>query len=313
MANRMEIKKALDLVNKLEETKTRLNQAFDVCPQIHEVAIALGATAVTPREIFVIQLPPLNPDADNLSTKACVKSLYRQLIVQDPLHALRDIKQISPTNISLLLYAPRQSDLHWFYPKPAYKLSVRSKQFKFCLRSKCGEGNHDLSTNLSIVDLSGFEPFDSFIDECEEVSSISTVQTTTNSSASSLSTDFVHIDSDHELEIVDVNVKDNNIDDTPIYCEDLSVANAKHGNGINKSGSASSILEQNSVMSTESRASADGSNCMRESNSDIDSCSGRDSCSGMVIGDEDETGNFSLTDTEYIWFQSPILIKGYRC
>lgn len=292
MVNRMEIKKALGLVNKLEETKTKLSQAFDVCPQVHEVAIALGATAVTPRELFVVQLPPLNPDADNLSTKACVKSLYRQLIVQNP---LRDLKEISPTNISLLLYAPRKSDLDWFYPKPAYKLSVRSKQFTFCLQSKCGEGNHDLSTNFSIVELSGFEPFDSLIDECEEVTS---VQTRTNSSASSISPDFVYIDSD--LNVVDV--KDSNNDVTPMDCEDFNPVNANHGNAMNKSGSASSIL-----MSNESGASADGGNHTRGL------CSDRDSCSGIVTGDDYVAGNFSLTDTEYIWFQSPIIIKGYRC
>ncbi|XP_053385550.1 uncharacterized protein LOC123526237 [Mercenaria mercenaria] len=308
LISRLEMKKAVDLVNKLEETKQKVCQAFDICPEIHKVAVAIGATAVSPKEIFVIQLPPLNPDADNLSGKACVKSLFRQLIMQDP---LADVKQISPTNISLLLYAPRKSKLPWFYPKPTYKLPVRGKQFEFCLQSKCGQGSHDLSTNFSIVELSGFEPFDSFIDECEEISG--SVDTTSHSSEGSVTADYVCIDSDHDLEIVNsTDVKDNspnvtpqfgnsgyNTDQsantTPKYCASLIESDTRDNKKLRTSSSTSSILSQTSVMSKESENSVTKS---------------KKHCSVMT---EEDTGVFSLTDTEFIWFQSPLLIKGYRC
>ena len=314
------MKKAADLVNKLEETKQNIGQAFDICPEIDKVAIAIGATAVSPKEIFVIQLPPLNPDADNLPGKACVKSLFRQLIMQDP---LGNVKQISPTNISLLLSAPRKSHLSWFYPKPTYKLPLRGRQFEFSLQSKYEQGSHDLSTNFSVVELSGFEPFDSFLEECEEVSGISNIDITSHSSESSVSTaDYVCIDSDHDLEIVNISdVKDNqtskparSVDDTyqatssvnsnsmsecstditNNSCCNISESEGKVSKGMRKCGSASSILSQTSVLSKDSQNSVKKRKIFMN-------------CSGTC------TEEFSTCESEYIWFQSPLLIKGYRC
>lgn len=307
------MKKAVDLVSKLEETKRYVCQAFDVCPEIQKVAVAVGATAVSPKEVFVIQLPPLNPDADNLSGKACVKTLFRQLIMQDP---LGNVKQISPTNISLLLYAPRKSELSWFFPKPTYKLPVRGRQFEFNLQSKCGQGTHDLSINFSIVELSGFEPFDSFLDECEEVSCNSNTDTISHSSEGSVTADYICIDSDHDLEILNTNdLKDlplnrtigaSGSDSVTKSTEEMKsdvssdpCESTKENKRMKKSESASSILSETSVMSRDSQSSANRSN-------NVKNCS-------IISYEEENTDTFSLTDSECIWFQSPLLIKGYRC
>jgi hypothetical protein len=324
MINRLEMKKAVDLVSKLEETKQNVGQAFDICPEIDKVAIAIGATAVSPKEIFVIQLPPLNPDADNLSSKACVKSMFRQLIMQDP---LGDVKQISPTNISLLLFAPRKSHLSWFYPKPTYKLPVRGRQFEFSLQSKYGRGSHDLSTNFSIVELSGFEPFDSFLGECEEISGISSIDTTSHSSEGSVTADYVCIDSDHDIEIVtssdirdtvfnhnpeivqsshskdqvtsvsSTSIADCSTSNKTKSCSSLNENDVKESKKMRKFGSSSSILSQTSVMSKESQNSV-------KKRRDLTNCSG--TC-------KEESDVFCPSDSEYIWFQSPLFIKGYRC
>lgn len=306
LTRRLEMRKAVDLVSKVEETKRYVCQAFHVCPEIQKVAVLIGATIVSPKEVFVIHLPPLNPDADNLSGKDCVKTLFRQLIMQDP---LGNVKQISPTNIFLLLYAPRKSELSWFLPKLTYKLPARGMHFEFHLQSKCGQGTHDLSTNCSLVELSGFEPFDSFLDECEEVSCNSNKDTISHSSEGSLTADYICIDSDHDLEILNTNdLKDLPLNQTigasncdsvtkrteevksnvsSDHCETATEENKR----IKKSESASSILSETRVMSKNSKSSVSSINSYEEEN----------------------TSTSSLSDSECIWFQSPLLIKGYSC
>ena len=261
--HKLQLKKIEDTLTKIEETTRQIKHAFEHCPEIRQVALVLGATTVTPKEIYVVQFPPLSPEADNLSTKECIKCLFRQLIMHDP---LGHIKSVPITNITVLLNAPRHSSFTWFLPKALYKIPDRGNQFHFNLCSNVDfTGSQDLSKDFSVIDLSGFEPLGSSV--IIDTSMSEDRSASSSECSASLSADYVCIDSDHDIEIVG----DCDIEDSDITPKNLTV------------DSVSSDMSQE----------------------------GKDAKAMDEVNDTDE-GIHSLTDSDYIWFQSPIVVKGFK-
>lgn len=156
----LELKKSTEVVKNVEEISSRLQQSFEVCPGIQQVLLLLGGTPVSPKESYLLNLPPSQTDTDSLSLKTCRKSIFRKLIMQD---VLGRMNSVAPTNVILLVKAPRESDLKWFLPKPSYKVPQRGKKFIFNLvcRSSDEEGM-DLSMGEEYLDMSGIDPLESF-------------------------------------------------------------------------------------------------------------------------------------------------------
>lgn len=279
------IKKSVEVVKKLEETFMNVLKAFEICPEIKQAAVILGATPLTPTEVYVIQLPPLNPDADNLSGNSCVKSLFRQLFMQDP---LRDVKEINPTKMSLHLLAPRDSQLTWFYPKPLYRIPLRGAHFEFNLHSKCGAGSHNLSKDCSATDLSGFELLDSSNDNVSINSFTVSSQggTVSNSGASSLTAENVCVGSLTDLAMADEIYAPNYVSNEQ---NSIEVHHVKKDLHIKSTKSVNSVLSQTSVLLNKF-----ANNSERQEHQRI------------------SVGGETSSAIEYIWFQSPVLIKGYR-
>lgn len=287
----MQYRKAQDIVQKIEISNRKVLEAFEICPEIQKVAILFGATSVSPKEVYVIEMPPLNPEAENLPSKACIKTLFRHLLAEDP---LRDMKQISSTSISVLLYAPRHSGLHSFFPKPVYNIPERGFHVNFNLNSSCGHGNHDLSKDFSVIELSGFEPFDT---SCDVSVSSWTPLKQHSSSEESVSADYVCIESVESMDIVDdcflnqnisCNYTEHHVDSSGDRESTSGAANSCKR--LKKSSSASSILSQSSVIAKSQLSFG----CQK------------------VDFESADTGIFSFTESEYIWFQSPVTMKGYK-
>ncbi|XP_046364215.2 MAD2L1-binding protein-like isoform X2 [Haliotis rufescens] len=157
----MEDKKKTSLISCVMEMMQRVEAAFVTCPEVKQVLITMGGTVVSPRESFLINLPPLSPEADLVSLRSSVKSLFRQLITHD---LLGGVKPISPTNMAVLLYAPRDSGIQWFVPKPTFKRPIRGRQFEYNIKCRHHHvGSHDLSCDVSEVEISGIEPLDSSV------------------------------------------------------------------------------------------------------------------------------------------------------
>ncbi|XP_046571061.1 MAD2L1-binding protein-like [Haliotis rubra] len=157
----MEEKKRTRLISCVMEVMDQVEAAFITCPEVKQVLITMGGTVISPRESFLINLPPLSPEADLVSLKSSVKSLFRQLITHD---LLGGVKPISPTHISVLLYAPRDSGIQWFVPKPIFKRPVRGRQFEYNMKCRHHNvGSHDLSCDVSEIEISGIEPLDSSV------------------------------------------------------------------------------------------------------------------------------------------------------
>lgn len=269
------------MVQKLDETIQRITEAFEYCPEIQKVAVSVGATTASPKELYLINMPPLNPEAENLSGKACKKTLFRQLLAEDP---LRHIKQISPSNIMIFLLAPRHSGLSWFFPKPTFHIPTRGNKVEFYFSSNCGQGSHDLSKDFSIIELSGFEPFDTTCD----ASVTSLTQLEHHSSEESVTSDYVCVDREENLDESDTAVFNINTSCNPLSGSQNDVsesltATLNSCKRLKKSSSASSILSQSSVIANSERQ--------------------------PVCHEEFE---FEYVDPEYIWFQSPLTLKGYK-
>ncbi|KAL5008180.1 hypothetical protein ScPMuIL_013761 [Solemya velum] len=155
----LELKRSTDVVKNVEEIASKLQQSFEVCPEIHQVLLLFGGTLVSPKESYLLNLPPLQTGADSLSLKTCRKSIFRKLIMQD---VLGRMDSVSPTNLILLVKAPRECDLKWFLPKPSYKVPKRGKHFTFNFVCKSSdEDGMDLSQAEEYLDMSGIAPFES--------------------------------------------------------------------------------------------------------------------------------------------------------
>ncbi|KAL3873481.1 hypothetical protein ACJMK2_036591 [Sinanodonta woodiana] len=158
--SKLEMKKAEEVIHNTDEICIQLGNAFDTCPEIKSVLILIGATTASPKEIYMISLPPLNPEANNVSYQSCIKTLFRQLITDDVFSCS---KEISPTNVTVLLQAPRDSGIKWFLPKSMFKVPQRGMQYHFnftCLYKDPVYYNHNLSQDLDEVEISGIEPLD---------------------------------------------------------------------------------------------------------------------------------------------------------
>ena len=273
----------LDVIRKVDQTLKGIKDAFDTCPEIKLAAIVLGPTPVSPKEVYQIELPPLNPDADNLPVKSCMKSLFRELVLSDP---LGNVKQLHPTNAFLQLYAPRDSNLSWFCPKPLYKLATRGNQFYINLISSYDEGNGDLTKELTSAELSGFELLDTSLLNTSHKDLKTDLATglESASSESSVSSEYVCIDSDYDYSV-------NNSQGTE---NDRCISEEGEGEQsltktLSRSMSANSLLSQTSVIKKSQYDNVSNSSSIDVSNSiDYDSID------------------------QYIWFQAPVIIKGYR-
>ena len=271
-------KKSAIAFEKIEDVALKIIDAFENCPEIKQVLFTVGATTISPKESYVVELPPLNPEADNLSSKKSVKTLFQQIIIQDPLCKL---KQISPTNVSVLFYGPRQTNLPWFLPKPMYKIPTRCRKFEFQLSNSAGPGNHDLTQDYALVEISGLEALDvSILDSSADEPQVG-------------SPDYENMDvAQHSQEDSRTDMPKKRTMDTgtetghnwSVSGSDTSYTTVPVKKSMKKSDSCSSILSQSSVMQQ----------------------------SPSQRSDLSPTDVFSFTEPEHIWYQLPITIKGYR-
>lgn len=163
--SRIDQKLAMSVVTNAEQIFSHVYDAFDVCSEIRQVIIIFGGISVSPKECYHIRLPPHCPDADPLNHRSCIKSMFRQMIVHD---MLGSYDYLSPTNMIILLNAPRDCAIKWFTPKSMYKVPTRGQHF--VLNLMCRQPvvlGQDLSQDQLGFDMSGVEPLDCSMSENE--------------------------------------------------------------------------------------------------------------------------------------------------
>lgn len=150
--------KTKNVISNLDQLFENILKAFEICPEIQQALIMLGSTPVTPKESYLIRLPHICPEAENVSLKSSKQALFRHLIAEE---VLSGNASLGPTNVYLVLSAPHSSALPGFVPKTTFK--VPSRGYCLTLNMICSQPSfcaQDLTMDDTEVEISGVEPFE---------------------------------------------------------------------------------------------------------------------------------------------------------
>ena len=150
--------KAKNVISNLDKVFENILKAFETCPEIQQALVLLGSTPVTPKESYIIRLPHMCPEADNLSLKSSKQALFRHLVAEQ---VLSSDTALGPTNMYVVLCAPRSATLHGFVPKTTFKVPTRGHCLT--LNMICNQPSfcsQDLTMDDTEVEISGIEPLD---------------------------------------------------------------------------------------------------------------------------------------------------------
>ncbi|XP_077990048.1 MAD2L1-binding protein-like [Glandiceps talaboti] len=123
-----ECKKCLQCLETIDEHFQHLDDVFQIT-QVTRVMILFGSTAVTPKEMYLVNLHNLhrNYGSAGVTSKSGIRCLMRALITNV---VLSEADSLCQTNVLVLVEAHRDSGLNWFKPKLSFKTPSRGKQFE---------------------------------------------------------------------------------------------------------------------------------------------------------------------------------------
>ncbi|XP_062602805.1 uncharacterized protein LOC134264532 [Saccostrea cucullata] len=278
--NRRELQNAIKAVGNLDQIFDEISQAFEICSEIRSVLILFGTTPVSPKESYLLTMPVLHPEHDSVSVRNSIKSLFRQIITQD---VLGDVKTISPTNMTVMVNAPKNSGITWFLPKPHFKVPVRGRRHVFNLNCDYPHPvNHSIDCGNETAEISGIEPLESSAND------ISMVNFATRLSLSG---------DEESLQ-----------DSTRSLLEPFDFSQSASATSLTASGS--SVLTSNDVTVVQEK---------NQSNSSIDMVCNKSNNAESIVKDIPSvfTPQTLTNITEdilsaYVWFQAPVFVKGYK-
>lgn len=276
--SRRELKYAIKAVGNLDQIFDMISQAFDICPEIRSILILFGTTPISPKESYLLTMPALHPEFDSLSVKNSVKTLFRQIITQD---VLGGAKSMSPTNMIVMVNAPKNSGIAWFLPKPTFKLPVRGRRHVFNLSCKQPQpADHSIVCSDGRAEISGIEPLESSaIDEFSTRLSLSGDEESEQNSTRSLLESFE----------------------------------------ISQSASAISTLSSSSRLSSSDVTVIDEKSKPNSPSSDVGIQSGARGDEDITVDSTrpsmcTHVNEHVIEDilSSYVWFQAPVFVKGYK-
>ena len=281
----MELKRAIKAIGNLQQIFKHILCVFELCPEIKQVMLILGGTTISPKESYLINLPPSNPEADNLSLKSSTRTLFRQLIMQD---ILGGRKSISPTSLTILVNAPRTMEMLWFLPKSAFKMPIRGEKYIIDLidHCACAPNEHSMMGD-HVIDVSGVEPLESSAIDMSFVEKARCLLDATDISGSSCPSE----EEGSTLTLL-----------KPFTSSDLS----SQTSFSSEASSAKKLLPLDDDIWLSKSA------CKKIRTSSACSGETRESFSdGQPKCDTNGCDTYSPV-SEFMWFQAPIKFKGYR-
>ncbi|KAL8566814.1 hypothetical protein ACOMHN_052212 [Nucella lapillus] len=150
--------KAKAMIGCVDQVFSEILTAFEICPEIQQALILLGSSSVTPKESYVIRLPHICPEADNVPLKSSKQALFRHLVAEQ---VLSSDAALGPTNAYVVLCAPRSATLSGFVPKLGFKHATRG--YCLTLNMICNQPSfycQDLTMDDTEVEISGIEPLE---------------------------------------------------------------------------------------------------------------------------------------------------------
>ncbi|XP_076442940.1 uncharacterized protein LOC143281587 [Babylonia areolata] len=150
--------KAKTVISSLDQVFSEILTAFEICPEIQQALILFGSSSVTPKESYVIKLPHICPEADNVPLRTSKQALFRHLVAEQ---VLSSDAALGPTNVYVVLCAPRSAALSGFVPKLGFKIPTRG--YCLTLNMICNQPSfccQDLTMDDTEVEISGVEPLE---------------------------------------------------------------------------------------------------------------------------------------------------------
>ena len=284
----------------------QIRKTFEKCPEIEQVAVVFGSTVMTPKESYVINFPPPCADADHIPFASCKRILFRQIFEQDILGALG--KSLPPTNMSVILSAPRSCPVSWFLPKMSLAAPKRGTVTTFNL---CCSYTVPVSSELTFNGgdwsiISGIELLDCALCHNENVAS---ERKTTNNN-----------------DLTDISEEGNSQCQQPIPCEQQQFTSHKSSVSSSmknqQSSSSSSLVFAPESMSTPMTftklwgyplARCPHSEMSRRSEKKGSAASGvlEEQTLSQQLSQLDIAENKTVSE-DCIWYQSPLVIKGLK-
>ncbi|XP_025030549.1 MAD2L1-binding protein [Python bivittatus] len=135
-------KKCQQVLNDLDGVFQHLEIMFNLT-LVPRILILLGGTAVSPKELYEINLQGISVSGteESLQTSACVRKLFHSLFMAD---VFSDLQAIPTMGIIVMAQGHRNCGIDWFRPKLNYKVPTRGR--KLTVNLSCSHGN---STTLS--------------------------------------------------------------------------------------------------------------------------------------------------------------------
>uniref|UniRef100_A0A670I2T3 MAD2L1 binding protein n=1 Tax=Podarcis muralis TaxID=64176 RepID=A0A670I2T3_PODMU len=135
-------KRCQQVLSELEGMFQHLENMFSLT-LVPRVLILLGGTAVSPKELYEINLQGISMSSadESLQTGACIRKLFRSLFLAD---VFSELQAIPTMGVVVMVQGHRNCGVNWFRPKLNYKVPARGRKLTVSL--SC---SHSKNTVLS--------------------------------------------------------------------------------------------------------------------------------------------------------------------
>ncbi|CAI5770734.1 MAD2L1MAD2L1-binding [Podarcis lilfordi] len=135
-------KRCQQVLSELEGMFQHLENMFSLT-LVPRVLILLGGTAVSPKELYEINLQGISMSSadESLQTGACIRKLFRSLFLAD---VFSELQAVPTMGVVVMVQGHRNCGVNWFRPKLNYKVPARGRKLTVSL--SC---SHSKNTALS--------------------------------------------------------------------------------------------------------------------------------------------------------------------
>ncbi|XP_034966408.2 MAD2L1-binding protein [Zootoca vivipara] len=124
-------KKCQQVLSELEGMFQHLENMFSLT-LVPRVLILLGGTAVSPKELYEINLQGISMSSadESLQTGACIRKLFRSLFLAD---VFSELQAVPTMGVIVMVQGHRNCGVNWFRPKLNYKVPARGRKLTVSL------------------------------------------------------------------------------------------------------------------------------------------------------------------------------------
>ncbi|ELU02915.1 hypothetical protein CAPTEDRAFT_220722 [Capitella teleta] len=144
----------------LTEIFSTLNHIFLTAGPVTQVLFILGSTIVSPRDVYLINLPSYSYETRELSSRQCLAALFKRVVGSDWYSSVPELKSLTKLHVLVRTNTSFRCDDLPLIPRPNFRVPQRGHHFT--LNLICGPSNFD--PNLSQIeaeddafDISGIE------------------------------------------------------------------------------------------------------------------------------------------------------------